>query len=175
MCGDQRVSESKRSPSVSGPPIHRPASPFCRGCAASGLPGVGEGAVRTLSGPCSMLFSLPTQAQVTVSMLAEQEVCFSDPMDGANVIACVGRDDRHSCVSWIPPDPLVELYHWLQGQGTGGLVTYRERACAVLLLSLRSSFHIVDVRSAPSPKACSVILRHRDSRRLLMSGSVTGN
>lgn len=38
-----------------------------------------------------MRFSLLTQSQVTVSVLAEQEVCFSDPMDGANVIACVGR------------------------------------------------------------------------------------
>lgn len=46
------------------------------------------GAVRTLS---DAFFSLLTQSQVTVSMLAEQEVCFSDPMDGANVIACVGR------------------------------------------------------------------------------------
>ena len=62
-----------------------------------------------------------------------------------------------ACVSWIPPGPLVELYHWPQGEGTGGLVTarspFRERASwtrGVLLLSLRSSFHIVDVRSAPS-------------------------
>lgn len=38
---------------------------------------------------------------------------------------CSPFDDRLSCVSWIPPDPLVELYHWLQGEGTGGLVTSR--------------------------------------------------
>lgn len=38
---------------------------------------------------------------------------------------CRPSDERLSCVSWIPPDPLVELYHWLQGEGTGGLVTSR--------------------------------------------------
>lgn len=47
-------------------------------------------------------------------------VFFSDPVDGASVIACV-----LSCVSWILPEPLVELYHWLQGEGTGGLMTSR--------------------------------------------------
>lgn len=73
-----------------------------------------------------MLFSLLTQMQVTVSMLAEQEVCFSDPMDGANVIACVSRLVVGSLVFLGScPDPLVELYHWLQGEGTGGLVTSR--------------------------------------------------
>lgn len=36
-----------------------------------------------------MLFSL--LAQVTVSMLAGQEVCLPDPVDGANVLACVSR------------------------------------------------------------------------------------
>lgn len=34
-------------------------------------------------------------------------------------------DGRLSSVSWIPPGPLVELYHWLQGEGTKGLVTSR--------------------------------------------------
>lgn len=47
-------------------------------------------------------------------------VFLSDPVDGASVIACV-----LSCVSWILPEPLVELYHWLQGEGTGGLMTSR--------------------------------------------------
>lgn len=51
----------------------------------------GGGAVHTLSRLCPMRFSLLTQTQVTVSMLVEQEVCFSGPMDGANVIACVSR------------------------------------------------------------------------------------
>lgn len=66
------------------------------------------------------VFSLLTQTQVAASVPAEQEVCFSDPVDGASVIACV-----LSCVSWIPPGPLVELYHWLLGEGTGGLMTSR--------------------------------------------------
>ena len=74
-----------------------------------------------------MLFSLLTQTQVTVSMLAEQEVCSSDPTDGRCQCdrLCSPCDERLSCVSWIPSDPLVELYHWLQGEGTGGLVTSR--------------------------------------------------
>lgn len=40
--------------------------------------------------------------------------CQCDPFDG-----------QLSSVSWIPPGPLVELYHWLQGEGTEGLVTSR--------------------------------------------------
>ncbi len=93
MCGDQRVSERERASVSLGPDPQAGASLLL------GLTGLQDcfwppwwgGAVHTLCRPCSMLFSLLTQTQVTVSMLAEQEVCFSDPMDGANVIACVGR------------------------------------------------------------------------------------
>lgn len=43
---------------------------------------------------------------------------FSDLVDGARGVAFVGRVlSGSSCVSWIPSDPLVELYHWLQGGG----------------------------------------------------------
>lgn len=65
-------------------------------------------------------------------MLAEREVCvcvffLNDPMDGANVIACVSRVMSGALLVFLgsDPDPLVELYHWLQGEGTGGLVTSR--------------------------------------------------
>lgn len=79
---------------------------------------------------------------------------FSDLVDGASGVAFVGRVlSGSSCVSWIPSDPLVELYHWLQGGGAGGPMTprwqlvYAPGQPAVLQLL---SFHIVDVRSAPS-------------------------
>lgn len=74
--------------------IHRPASHFCwTAVLLLAFPRWGGwgGTVHTLSRLCSMLFSLLTQGQVTVSMLAEQEVRFSDPVDGADVIACVSR------------------------------------------------------------------------------------
>lgn len=87
MCGDQTVSgrEGGASASLSPDP---PASASPRlGLQRCFRPPRG-GAVGTLSGP--MLFS-SLLGQVTVSVLAEREVCFSNPMDGANVVACVSR------------------------------------------------------------------------------------
>lgn len=64
--------------------------------------------------------------QVTVSMLAEKEVCLYEPIDRADVSVYVsGFDDRRSRVSWILPSPLVELYHWVWGEGTGGREDWR--------------------------------------------------
>lgn len=87
---------------------------------------------------------------------ARAEACFSSPLDGASVIACVSGLMVSSLV-YLGSRPVL----WLSST-----IGYRERerkgwwpqgdcerapqTCAVLLLSLRSSAHIVDVRSAPS-------------------------
>lgn len=47
--------------------------------------------LHTLSRPRSVLSILLTHIQVTVSVLPEQEACFSSPLDGASVIACMSR------------------------------------------------------------------------------------
>lgn len=120
MSGDRRVSERESASASLGPDPQASVSPLLGLTGPQCLPPGGGGrcshAVRALF----HVFSLLTQTQVAVSMLAEQEVCFSDPVDGASVVACV-----LSCVSWFPPGPLVELYRWLQGEGTGGLMTSR--------------------------------------------------
>lgn len=81
--GDERASERERAAVSLGPDPQASVSLLLERSAASG----------SLSRPRSMLFSLLTpRCRRLLSMLAEQEVCFfSDPMDGANVIACVGR------------------------------------------------------------------------------------
>lgn len=119
MCGDRRVSERERASVSLGPD---PQASISLLLGPTGLqyciwpPRVG-GTVHTLSRLCSMLFSPLTQTQVTVSMLAEQEVCCSDPMDGANAIACVGRLMTGSLV-FLGSRPIL----WLSST-----IGYRER------------------------------------------------
>lgn len=125
MRGDRRVSE-RESASASLGPDPQASVPLLLGLTGPQcLPRAEGGRCWQAVRAPFHVFSLLTQTQAAVSVLAEQEVCFSAPVDG--VIACV-----LSCVSWIPPFPLVELYHWLQGEGTGGAddleVTFRERA-----------------------------------------------
>ena len=71
MCGEQRVSQRKRASASLGPDPH---APFCWIAGLLLASPVEGGAVHTLCGPCLMPFSLLTRIQVTVSMLAEQEV-----------------------------------------------------------------------------------------------------
>lgn len=77
--GTRRVSERERASASLGPDPQASVS-LLLGLQCCFWPpqveGGRGGAVHTLSRPCSMLFSLLTQTQVTVSMLAEQEVCF---------------------------------------------------------------------------------------------------
>lgn len=118
MCGDHRVSERERASVLLGPD---PQARFSLLLWLTGLQhcfwAPQRGALFTHCPGGVHLFSLLTQMQVTVSMLAEQEVCFSDPMDGANVIACVCRLMSGSLV-FLGSCPIL----WLSST-----IGYRER------------------------------------------------
>ncbi|GAA6218999.1 uncharacterized [Lates japonicus] len=93
--GTRRCRRGKR-PQSHWALICRPASPFCFRADWTAVllldsprEGRGGGGGAHCPGHVQCFFSLLTQTQVTVSMLAEQEVCFSDLTDDAKVIACV--------------------------------------------------------------------------------------
>lgn len=111
--------------------VHRPASPFC--WAAVGHPDVGVvvvmGGVGRWGGAVLFTHCAGRVQCFSLSMLGGAGsvflflFCFPDPVDGTNVIAWP-FGGRRSCVSLgSRPILLVELYHWLQGGGTGGPVT----------------------------------------------------
>lgn len=108
--------------------IHRPASPFCWGwldCStASGLPRGGRCSHTVLAVFNAFLFPHPDAGECEHAGGAGS--VFFRPNGRCQCVSlCLPFDEWLSCVSWILHDPLVELYHWLQGEGTGGLVTSR--------------------------------------------------
>lgn len=109
--------------------IHRPASPLCRGrldCStASGLPSGRGRCSHTVQAVFDAFLSPHPDAGDCEHAGGAGSVLFRPDGRCQCDRLCSPCDERLSCVSWIPSDPLVELYHWLQGEGTGGLVTSR--------------------------------------------------
>lgn len=128
-CAGTRGCRRGKGPQSHWALIHKPASPVCwdwLGCSiASGLSKWG-GALFTHCPGRVQSFSLSSpRCRWLWACWRSRKCVFPTRWRCQCDSLCSPFDDRLSCVSWIPPDPLVELYHWLQGEGTGGLVTSR--------------------------------------------------
>lgn len=126
MRGDQRVSEREGASVPAGPDPQASVSllPDCG--AASGLPDGGRCSHTVRAVLDAFSLSSPKRRWPWACWRSRKCGFFFRPGGRCQCDSlCWPFDDRLACVSWIPPDPLVELYHWLQGEGTGGLVTSR--------------------------------------------------